>query len=122
MSTEISDSDKTILTGRIYPAIQSCVSNRYKIIVGYFVIVGFLLINKEKLKEFIDSGTAVFLAIIFTIFVIHNSVNYWRNAQEQWKLENIDKNIPIVDIFSSIVMMILIWGGYGFLRMYPSTA
>lgn len=108
------DRNKTILTGRIYPAIQSCVGNRYKIIVGYFLIVGYLLINKDKLKEVIDSG-AFYLAVIFTIFVIHNFFNYFLNAREQWKLEDTKKTFPIIETVSSIVMMGLIWGGYRFL-------
>ena len=124
MNIEISDHDKSILTGRVYPAIQSCVSNRYKIIVGYFAIVGFLLINEEKLKRFLDSGAAVFLAIVFTSFVIHNSVNYWLNAKEQRKLENpekLDEKFPVVDVFSSIVMTVLIWGAYVFLKNFSCT-
>ena len=108
------DRDKTILTGRIYPAIQSCVNNRYKIIVGYFLIVGFFLINKNELKEVIDSG-AFYLAGIFTIFVIHNFFNYLLNAREQWKLEDTAKTFPILETVSSIAMLILIWGGYRFL-------
>lgn len=122
MSKEISDSEKTILTGRIYPAIQSCVSNRYKIIVGYFAIVGFLLINEEILKKFIDSGATAFLAIVFAAFIIHNCANYWLNAIEQWKLEKIDKKFPPVEILSSVVMMILILRGYFFLKQFSCTA
>lgn len=122
MSNEISDIEKTILTGRIYPAIQSCVNNRYKIIVGYFAIVGFLLINEETLKRFIDSGAATFLTAVFTIFVIHNSVNYWLNAKEQWKLEKIDNKCPLVDVLSSVVMTILIWGGYFFIKQFLCAA
>jgi len=122
MSKEISDSSKTILTGRIYPAIQSCVSNRYKIIVGYFAIVGFLLIDKEKLKELIASGSMVFLAIIFTLFVIHNSVNYWLNAKEQRLEEQKEDKFPFVDILSSIIMLILIWIGYCFLKLHANSA
>ncbi len=80
------DNEKTRLTGRIYPTIQSCVNNRYKIIVGYFAVVGFLLVKVDVLKLFIKSGALVFLSIIFTLFVVHNSVNYWRNAKEQWEL------------------------------------
>lgn len=47
---KISESEKTILTGRIYPAIQSCVNNRYKIIVGYFAVIGFIL-SARRLSE-----------------------------------------------------------------------
>jgi len=123
MSEEISDKNKTILTGRIYPALQSCVSNRYKIIVGYFAVVGFLLIDKEKLKELIASGSVVFLAIIFTFFVVHNSVNYCLNAKEQQKREGQKEDkFPLVDILSSVIMSILIWIGYCFLRLHANSA
>ena len=126
MSTEISDSGKTKLTGRIYPAIQSCVSIRYKIIVGYFAIVGFFVINKEQLNRFIDSNAAVFLAVVFTLFIIHNFFNYWFNAKEQWELEKQggDKKFPCprIEVWSSIVMALLIWGGYFFLKIFFCTA
>jgi hypothetical protein len=80
MNNQISDKDKLILTGRIYPAIQSCVSNRYKIIVGYFAIVGIVFFDSEKLKVFVESGGSLFVAIIFTAFVIHNA---WRKYAVQ---------------------------------------
>jgi len=121
MNSEISDREKVILTGRIYPAIQSCVGNRYKIIVGYFAIVGFLLFDNDKLKIFINSGGALFVAIIFTIFVIHNSYNYWRNARKQWILEKVEEKIPIVEIFSFLIMVILIWCGFIFLNLQVCT-
>ena len=82
MNTEMSDADKTKLTGRIYPTILNCVNNRYKIIAGYFAIVGFLLVIEKLLKQFIDSGTLVYLPIIFTILVFLNTFNYWLNTKE----------------------------------------
>jgi hypothetical protein len=119
MCKEMTDSEKTILTGRIYPAIQSCISNRYKIVVGYFAIVGFLLtINERTLKKFIELNGAAFLAGVFTIFVIHNSINYWGNAKEERELEKKGKKFPLVDILSSIVITILILGGYLFLEKF----
>jgi F0F1-type ATP synthase membrane subunit a len=127
MNTEISDADKTKLTGRIYPTILNCVNNRYKIIAGYFAIVGFLLVIEKLLKQFIDSGTLVYLPIIFTILVFLNSFNYWLNTKEQCELENRNKNISVLkeswlDIAFSLVMAILIWGGYFFLKTTPYTA
>lgn len=120
--TEFTEKDKTILTGRIYPTIQSCVNNRYKIVVGYFAICGFLVISKDRLKEFVDIGAASFLAIIFTIFVIHNSVNYWLNSKEQSNLEQLDQKFEIVEVVSSIVIIIIIWIGYCFLRTQANSA
>ena len=127
MTNEISERSKTILTGRIYPAIQSCVSNRYKIVVGYFAIAGFLLgVDKEKLKELVASGSVSLLAIIFTLFVFHNLSNYWLNANEQQKLEGSEEKnenkLPLLEIFSSAIMLILIWIGYCFLRLHANSA
>ena len=122
MSKDLSETEKTILTGRIYPVIQNCISNRYKIIVGYFAVIGFMLAAGDKLKEYVDSGAVVFVAIIFTLFVVHNSVNHWRNIKEQQKLEGSEDKAPLVDILYSVVMFILIWGGYCFLKVYTCTA
>jgi hypothetical protein len=41
----ISDSARLKLEGRIYPAIKSCVRNRYLIISGYLAYAGFLVSN-----------------------------------------------------------------------------
>lgn len=130
MNVEMSDTDKTKLTGRIYPAILNCVNNRYKIIAGYFAIVGFLLVIEKLLKQFIDSGNLVYLPIIFTILVFLNSFNYWLNTKEQCELENRNTSISLflllkeiwLDIAFSLVMAILIWGGYCFLKTTPYTA
>ena len=122
MSKEITDLEKTILTGRIYPAIQSCVGNRYKIIIGYFAIVGFLLVNDEVLKRFVEYKAAALLAAVFTVFAIFNLVNYWFNAKDQWKLEGIKKKLPLVEFLSTVVMVALIWGGYFVLRQFACSA
>jgi len=118
--SDFSDLDKTILTGRIYPAIQSCVGNRYKIIVGYFAVIGFLLaIGEEKVKKLVDSGAILFLAWIFTFLILHNFVNYWRNSHDQTKHEHGKKYIvPPMETSSSIIMWGLIWCGYFFLKRY----
>ena len=122
MSKEVTDLEKTILTGRIYPAIQSCVGNRYKIIIGYFAIVGFLLVNDEVLKRFIEYKAAALLAAVFMVFSIFNLVNYWLNAKEQWKLEGIKKKFPLVEFLSTVVMVWLIWGGYFVLKQFACSA
>lgn len=122
MSKEITDLEKTILTGRIYPAIQSCVGNRYKIIIGYFAIVGFLLVNDEVLKRFVEYKAAALLAAVFMVFAIFNLVNYWLNAKEQWKLEGVKKKFPLVEFLSTVVMVVLIWGGYFVLKQFACSA
>jgi len=122
MKTEFTDKEKIILNGRIYPAIQNCVNNRYKIIIGYFAIFGFLLINDDKLESLIDSWAVFFFASIFTIFVFHNSYNYWRNAKDQWKIEKENKRVPVIEIIANGVMTLLIWVGYWILKVYACTA
>ena len=122
----ITDDEKLILTGRIYPAIQSCVGNRYKIILGYFIAIGFLLsMEKPKCPEILHKGTACYLAIVFSLFVVHNSINYYRNKKDQMKLEHykpknwVEKNYPgfsVVDVLSGLIMVAIILGGYFFLK------
>lgn len=108
----ISEDGKVMLTGRIYPAIQNCVNNRYKIILGYFLSIAFVLSNKFlNLPKTIDGSLIV--AVIFTIFVFINSTNYWLNAKAQWDLESTSNGkIPTFDLFSSFVILVLIWGTY----------
>ncbi len=127
MNTEIRDEDKTILNGRVYPAIQNCVNNRYKIIAGYIAILGFLLLADNMVNRLIDSGALKFLPIIFTVFVLLNSINYYCNTREQIKLENGIMNVSVksalkgssLDIVFSIMMWVFIWGGYCFLKAIP---
>lgn len=126
MTAEISDSDKTILTGRVYPAIQNCANNRYKIIVGYFAVIGYVIFSSERLHIFVDSGAALGVAIIFTSFVIHNSINYWIHAAVQWErekphIERVGFQVPIIEVASSLIMLGMIWGGFYFILRYSLT-
>ena len=129
MANDFLDRSKTILTGRIYPAIQSCVANRYRILVGYFTVVGILLAwEKAKLKELVSSGAACLLTIVFTLFVIHNCINYCLNALEQRQLEQAKEKDHCriqyvgVEIVSSLIMLVVIWAGYWFLRSHANSA
>ncbi len=115
-ASEISELNKTILIGRIYPAIQSCVGNRYKIIAGYFAIVGFLAIKSEILKKFIDTHALLFLSMIFSFFVFHNFCNYWSNAKEQCGIEDLKNNFPKMEAIFGLIMLTIIWGGFCLLK------
>lgn len=86
-SKQVAEIHQLKLTGRIYPAVQNCVNNRYKIIGGYFAIVGFLLLNEDVLNTFLAYKGECWLAIIFWFFAAHNTYNYFRNAKEQEKIE-----------------------------------
>jgi len=104
------------LTGRIYPAIKSCVNNRYKIVLAFFAYYSFMLnsfiLNSDYVGGDIwkiwirDVNPAA--SILFALFITLNSVNYFSNALEQYKFEG----IPIVWIlkgkfkFSSIFVFV----------------
>jgi len=113
-------SPEEIIKGRIYPAIQACVANRYKIIVGLFSVYVFIVSSKDKI--FISKDILLFAAWIFTFFVVHNSANYMFNAWEQYDLEPSEndkrsKTKKVWELFNvegitSIVMLIFIWWGY----------
>ncbi len=130
MTNDIQASDRTILTGRIYPTILNCVNNRYKIIAGYIAISGFLLVVEKLLSQLVSSSNLFFLPSIFSAFVILNSINYWFNAKEQIKLEKGETSVSFkstlnescLDIIFSAMMLVFIWGGYCFLRSVTYSA
>ena len=119
MSNEnLSEKDKIILQGRIYPAIQSCVNNRYKIILAIFAYYSFIFSSENFFEKSQNSNINLFASIIFTFFVGHNLVNYWSNQKEQMKIETKAKNkckCPLVEIAFSIVTLLLIWLAYSYL-------
>lgn len=110
--------DKIKLDGRIYPAIRSCVNNRYKIIVSIFAYYSFIFSSETFCQitnqNFIRIGSTIF----FLIIVLINSFNYWENAKEQITIENKYEDekkslkfFKIMNIeipFSSIVSVMLI--------------
>src|SRR5574337_29875 len=80
---------KTILTGRIYPAIAACVGNRYKIVLSFFAYYSFIL-NAKEVRTFVkQNGLSLYLyvSLLFTFFIVHNWLNYFFNAKEEIKLE-----------------------------------
>ncbi len=121
--TEISEINKTKLAGRIYPAIQNCVGNRYKIVAGYFAIAGYVLFDDQRLGKFVSSGADLVTALIFTMFVAHDFINYRDNAKEQWGIENENPSArwsPCKELrmeyWWTAFMLLLILGGLWWLR------
>lgn len=81
--TTLTEKDKTILTGRIYPAITACVGNRGKIILSVFAYYSFILNARENLKSLQWDKIQLYVSVLFTFFIVHNSVNYFFNAKDQ---------------------------------------
>jgi magnesium-transporting ATPase (P-type) len=79
--------DKIKLTGRIYPAIQSCVGNRYRILIGIFAYYGFLLTKPSVLSLFQTNNINLYVSFFFALCIIHNTYNYVANAYEQYRIE-----------------------------------
>ncbi|MDI6728747.1 MAG: hypothetical protein QMD44_07495 [Thermodesulfovibrionales bacterium] len=113
---------KEKLEGRIYPAIKSCVGNRYKIITGIFSVYAFV---KSSLNtNIITEKVSLYAAWVFTFFVVHNSANYFFNAWEQYGLEETEGNeistgkriwyFMRAEGFFLIAMLLIIWMGYFF--------
>ncbi len=129
MKNESSYNDNHIvLQGRIYPAIQRCVGNRYYILIGIFGYYGFIL-NTNLITRPIHT----YVSIIFTLIVSHNIINYCLNAVEQRQLESklklvyqkyfrikfgeiafnfIGKFPNFLEFFFATLTLILIWGGW----------
>lgn len=82
------DSNEKILVGRIYPAIRSCVGNRYKLIIGLFAFYAFLyqvcddVVCLRQKRELAEN-----LRWVFAFLVVHNAFNYWMNKREQDRRE-----------------------------------
>jgi len=120
---KLTQKNKVILNGRVYPAIQACVSNRYKIVLGIFAYYSFIFTSGDFCKKFECSNINIYVSIIFTFFVLHNLVNYWLNNSEELKIETnseikrIDfKEWPWMEISFAVTASLLIWGGYFFVK------
>lgn len=83
----ISEDDEIILKGRVYPAIQSCVGNRYKIVLGIFAFYAFILNSGQGIVSQNIQYLKIFGTIVFAFFIIHNMCNYMKNTKEQISLE-----------------------------------
>ncbi|MGO8693786.1 MAG: hypothetical protein ACLQMF_08970 [Rectinemataceae bacterium] len=108
------------LEGRIYPAVKSCVRNRYLIVSGFLAYAALLLTGSDA-RALVYSGNALralAVPIVFSAFVVHNFFNYVLNAVEQVRLEN-GKEAPLFGIWiegaSALVSALAIWFGYNLL-------
>jgi hypothetical protein len=83
--------EKVVLQGRIYPAIQSCVSYRYLILTGNLISFVYVWKNPCLLDAF---GSVCCIRMFFPLWVFfwsavltHNLLNYWGNAKEECEME-----------------------------------
>jgi hypothetical protein len=117
----ISDSARLKLEGRIYPAIKSCVRNRYLIISGYLAYAGFLVSNPAiKQRIYGNLLREIFVPLVFLAFVIHNLFNYSSNNNEQAILEGappkswIDGNR--MEVASALISLVIFIVGFFLLK------
>jgi hypothetical protein len=113
---KITEKEKVILNGRIYPAIKACVNNRYKIVISFFAYYSFILNAEIKfITDFFDIfQLGLGISLLFTFFIILNYINYAFNA---WEEQKIEKRIHLKSLFCSsinefifgIIMIIVIW-------------
>ena len=112
----MTEQDKFVLKERIYPGIQSCVSNRYKIILGIFIYYGFILSNERIYQAFkTHPWFNLIPSIIFTAFIFHNFVNYHFNSKDRIKHEGVKEGffyMNLIEIIFGITALILIWIAY----------
>ena len=84
----MNEDEKTILCGRIYPALQSCVRYRYLILAGYLVAFAYIRNNIDLLKTFGDKRIFFILWVLFWLAILaHNLRNYYQNAKAEYEIE-----------------------------------
>lgn len=117
--TTLTEKDKTILTGRIYPAITACVGNRGKIILSVFAYYSFILNAKDLRQSVIDpKSISLYVSVVFTLFIAHNWWNYFLNAKDQIEREEGKLDCKSVfrasrmETFFAVVSFLLVWGAY----------
>ncbi len=93
---------KLMLKDRIYPAVKTCVNNRYRLYVGIFVYYGFVLNLIFGLGKQLPLRLHFVVTCGFVLFASHNLVNYWTNANEQLKYER-----PESGFFKSLSMELI---------------
>jgi hypothetical protein len=112
-----SNKNATLLMGKIYPAIRSCVNNRYKIILGLFVYYAFIVKVPNAIEPSSYREISYLASAIFTLFVLLNSYNYWCNAREEMRLEGgrLGKGALSVEGIFCFIALLLIWGAWYFI-------
>ncbi len=114
--------ESTILTGRVYPSIISCVRNRVLILTSFFAYYAFIL-NSDKYPK--DRIIQLFVSIFFMLAVAHNLFNYVFNHQEELILEGREENPGFLqtlftspmELFFTIVMIFLIFAAFFLIKL-----
>lgn len=111
--------DEIKLTGRIYPAIQSCVQNRYYILIGIFTYYAFILGSNDNIyKNIITNNINIWISILFFLITILNGFNYIMNSRFQILIE--EKRITcknffkynITELISDIIILLILGVAY----------
>jgi hypothetical protein len=114
-------SNEVKLQGRIYPALRSCVGNRYKIVLGLFAYYGFLLSTSSEIaRRIYEYYISLGFSIVMGLFTIHNTANYLLNRYERIKLEGDSLKYswkkpntwPLIEFISFILIVGLILFSY----------
>jgi len=112
-------SSKEILINRIYPAIKSCIDNRYKILISIFAFYSFILISENQNIKSHFNEIILYASLLFTLLTGLNSFNYIRNSKEQNDLEESRRNWwtrNAVESIFLIIILIIIWGAFLLLK------
>jgi hypothetical protein len=119
---ELREIDKIKLTGRIYPAIQKCVGNRYRILIGIFAYYGFLLTKPSILSLFQTNKINLFVSIFFTLCICHNTYNYCANANDQHKIEGGQRRKTwwLVEAAWSFLSLVILWVAFCSFQNYDA--
>ena len=108
---------KDILKGRIWPAIQCCVNNRYRIVISIFAFYSFIMTSTiQSIKDNFDD-IKLYASIMFTLLTALNSYNYFQNSRDQTKLEKENPKGTFckrndVELAFFAIIMILVWGSF----------
>ena len=97
---EKSELDQLKLSGRIYPAIISCVNNRWKIMLALFAYYSFAFRSDYFASFRIALPIDGIMTTILIVFIIQNFINYYFNANEQIKIE---RKVDRVGIWTTII-------------------
>lgn len=115
----LSDKDKMLLEHNIYPAMRSCVNNRYRIVLGIFIYYGAIISSKTFAEPIMGSAVNLVASIIFSLFVVHNGVNYYLNTRAEEKTLETAHRFPWIELAFQLITWALIWGAYlHFTAMY----
>lgn len=122
MAYEISKSNEIKLYGRMYPAIRSCVDNRYKIVISLFAYYAFIINVKSGVVLSNIKSIQIIMSLIFTFFVIFNYINYAKNSFDIQEIEQIEKPKnwlarSILEFIFAFIMILIIWGAFCLIKL-----